>query len=239
MKQLSSIGGVFLYLLVSCAASADDSAGSATPANNATPPSSQLAIGAKAGFGFEWAARNQEAKETIDAIAGDMRNSIGFSGGGWLYVNYWVIPVVAIQGGLGFAAKGSHFAAKDESMDVHVWNKLSYMEFPLGAMLKLAELRLTALLLLEVALTGNTRTKIDDTRNNVKWTETQWDNFRRFNLGLRLGVGYAIPAGPVTIVPGVDWSTQFINVIDTRGNEAMRFMNFFFGVAVEYGLPKR
>ena len=54
-------------------------------------------MGAKAGFGFEWAARNQDAKDTLNAIGGDMRNSVGFSGGGWLYVNYWVIPMVALQ----------------------------------------------------------------------------------------------------------------------------------------------
>jgi hypothetical protein len=54
---------------------------------------------------------------------------------------------------------------------------------------------------------------------------------------LQLGVGYAIPVGPVAIIPGVNWSMQFIDLYKNDIPEAFRLMNVFFNVSVEYGIP--
>jgi hypothetical protein len=237
MKKLSIIGVLLISLLLSYGAAAEESsgAGASVAAGAAASQFSPLVAGAKVGLGFEWAARNKDAKDAMDAA--DIKNSAGFSGGGWLYVNYYLIPMLALQGGLGFVAKGTHFKGNQTVGFDHLWYKFAYMEFPLGAMLNIINIRITALLLIEVALTGKYKTKTGGVITTDKWGDSDWDNARRFNLGLRLGAGYAIPIGPVVLVPGVDWSTQFINVVDTPGDDAMRLMNFFFNVAVEYGLP--
>jgi hypothetical protein len=194
-----------------------------------------LVVGAQVGLGFEWAARNSDLRDAMDGA--DTKNSIGFSGGGWLYANYYFSGMLAVQGGLGFVAKGLHFKTEQNGEELHVWSKFSYMEFPLGVKINVVNIRITALMLLDIALTGKTKLKMDDVTTEEKWEDADWDNFRRFNLGLRLGVGYAIPVGPIVLVPAMNWSTQFIDLYKDDIPEQMRFMNFFFNVSVEYGIP--
>ncbi len=202
---------------------------------------SPLVLGAQLGLGFQWSARNKDMKDLTD------EGSVGFSAGGWLYVNYYLTEMLALHGGLGFVGKGSHYKGEEDvegqAINYHIWHKLTYMEIPLGVKLNIKNIRLTALILLDFALTGKTKYKGEVSGEGIehkhKWEDDDWDNHRRFNLGLRLGAGYAIPIGPIVLVPGIDWSTHFINEYkgDDMGDAAILYMNFFFNVAVEYGFP--
>jgi hypothetical protein len=236
MKKLTTVGVVLISLLLCYGVAAEEvadtqSAAVVTPAPAKFNP---LVVGAQMGLGFGWAARNKDLIDAMDAAG--LKNSIGFSGGGWLYVNYYFIPMLAVQGGLGFVAKGTHFKEEPGS-DNSLFYKFAYMEFPLGVKLNIINIRVTALMLLEVALSGKTKIQSGGMTVTEKWGDSEWNDIRRFNLGLRLGVGYAIPVGPVVLVPGVNWSTQFIDLYKQDIPEEFRLMNFFFNVSVEYGIP--
>jgi len=212
----------------------------------------RLAVGAKIGFGLEWSARNSDLRDVMDqgflfdvpgANVGDVKNSAGFSAGGWLYADFWLLDMLALEGGIGFSGKGAHWKSTlsfmGQSIDTDLWLKLAYMEIPLGVKLDFMNIRVTAHLLFNIALTGKTKTDVDGTVEDDKWGDADWDTFRRFNLGLRLGAGYAIAIGPIVLIPGVDWSTHFIDEIkdDDIEDYQVRWMDFFFNVAVEYNLP--
>ncbi len=88
------------------------------------------------------------------------------------------------------------------------------------------------------ALAGKSKSESGDTETEHKWDGDDWDNFRRFNMGPRIRVGYAIPVGPIAIVPGIYWSLHVLNenTGDNSDDYAMRAMNIMFLVAVEFGL---
>jgi hypothetical protein len=84
----------------------------------------------------------------------------------------------------------------------------------------------------------------------MKWDGDDWDHFRRFNFGLKLVLGYAIPIGPVSLVPGFCWSMHLINEYKDIPDEEeatqvggsrisyydqARAINFMFRVAGEFG----
>ena len=213
----------------------------------------RLVIGAQLGLGMQWAARNDEIKkamndgEMIDIPAGggtfDVTSSAGFSAGGWVYVDYYLLPMLALEGGLGALGKGAHYKFKGDAFGFSVkgaeWIKMGYLEIPLGAKLDFQNFRVSALLLLDIALTGKYRIESGDNTEKRKFKDADWDVIRRFNMGFRLQVGYAIPLGPIVLVPGVDWSTHFIDEIkdDDVKEYQVRWMNFFFNVAAEITLP--
>jgi hypothetical protein len=236
MNKLSTVGALLISFLFSCGAAAQDVADTqstavATPAPAQSKP---LVVGAQMGLGFGWAVRNKNLQDAMDDAG--LRNTVGFSGGGWLYVDYYIIPMLAVEGGLGFVAKGTHFK-EEQGNDDSLFYKFAYMQFPLGLKLNLINIRVTALMLLDIALTGKSKIKSGGTTVTEKWGDSEWDDIRRFNLGLQLGVGYAIPVGPVAIVPGANWSMQFIDLYKNDIPEAFRLMNVFFNVSVEYGIP--
>lgn len=206
-----------------------------------------LALGAQIGLGMQWSARNSDMKDNMQGVmvAGsgveDITNSAGFSGGGWLFADYYLSNMLALEAGLGFVSKGTHWkttaSVLNFSQDIDIWYKLAYMEIPLGVKLDISRFRVTALLLLNIALSGKTKAESGGDEQESEWEDEAWDDWRRFNIGMRLGVGYAIPVGPIVIVPGVDWSTHFINELDIEDSDAgLRLMNFFFNVGVEYGI---
>lgn len=207
-----------------------------------------LALGAQIGLGMQWSARNSDLKDSMEGYMAlgtgvdDITNSAGFSGGGWLFADYYLSNMLALEAGLGFVSKGAHWKTSASvlgfSEDLDVWYKFAYMEIPLGVKLAIRNFRVTALLLLNIALSGKTKFESDGDDQEDDWDDDQWDDWRRFNIGMRLGAGYAIPVGPIVIVPGVDWSTHFINELDIDDSDAgLRLMNFFFNVGVEFGIP--
>jgi len=73
----------------------------------------------------------------------------------------------------------------------------------------------------------------------LDFSDEDWDNYRRFNLCPRVTLGYAIPVGPIAIVPGIAWSIEVIN--SAKGHLAddldgkIHNMNFMFTVGAEFG----
>ena len=67
-------------------------------------------------------------------------------------------------------------------------------------------------------------------------TKINWDDMsiRRVNMGPRIVLGYAIPLGPVSLVPGASWSMHVISEFK-EGGDAARAMNIMFNVAGEFG----
>ena len=213
----------------------------------------RFVIGAQLGLGLQWAARNQDLREgmnegeMIDIPAGggsiDVSNSAGFSAGGWVYVDYYLLPMLALEGGIGVLSKGAHYKFEGEAFGFSVegaeWIKMAHMEIPLGAKLNFKNFRVSALLLFDITLTGKYKIESGDNTEKEKFDDEDWNTFRRFNLGFRLQVGYGIPLGPIVLIPGVDWSTHLIDEIkeDDFEEYQVRWMNFFFNVAAEFTLP--
>jgi hypothetical protein len=92
---------------------------------------------------------------------------------------------------------------------------------------------------LNFALSGKIKSKIDDHEDTHTVSGDDWDYTHRANIGLRVGLGYAIPVGPIAIVPGLSWSMHLINDIKGRpaddANCKARAMNLMFNVGVEFG----
>jgi hypothetical protein len=240
MKALLSIGVLCSFLLASANANAEEAA-----------QKGDFVIGAQLGMGFEWGARNPELKDDMDDAGsifgltlGEVTSSAGFSAGGWFLADYYVLDLLALEAGFGFLEKGAHYKSEIHTVvgtiNGDLWLKMAYMEIPLGVKFNIHNFRISSLLLLNIALSGRTKVKNDDNTSEHHFNDDDWDDWQRFNLGLRFGVGYAIPVGPIVIVPGIDWSFHFIDEIkndDVFEDEEVRWMNFFFNVAVEFPIP--
>jgi hypothetical protein len=209
-------------------------------------------LGAQLGLGLEWGARNKALRDDMDrgfSFGGGAvgfsggKNSAGFSAGGWVYADYYLLDLLALEGGLGFVGKGGHFKYEIDALVTTVqgdhWIKMAYMEIPLGVKLNIHNFRISTLILLNIALTGKFKSDVDGNTDEDKFDDDYWDFWRRFNLGLRLQAGYAIPIGPIVLIPGIDWSTHFVDEIkdDDVEDYQVRWMNFFFNVAVEFPIP--
>lgn len=149
-----------------------------------------------------------------------------FAGGGSAYFDFYLMEMLALEGNLGMVGKGCRVEVGDDD----VKTKLIYMEIGLGAKLNIKGFRAALLVVPAIGLSGKYKT--DNASQDVDWDR---DNIRRFNLGLKVGLGYAIPVGPIAIVPGLDWSIHLLNDYDGPGDAKARAMNLMFNVGVEFG----
>ncbi len=158
-----------------------------------------------------------------------------FAGGGGAYLDFYVSEIFALEAGLGFIGKGTRY----HEDDVTEWLRIIYMEIPLGVKLNLQGFQIGVAIAMNVALSGKIKYKSDDEEVSSDFGDDEWDNYRRFNLCPRITLGYAIPVGPIAIVPGIAWSIEVINT--AKGDLAddadgkIHNMNFMFNVGVEYG----
>jgi hypothetical protein len=79
---------------------------------------------------------------------------------------------------------------------------------------------------------------MDDDESTSSWGDDEWDYYRRFNICPRITLGYAIPVGPVAIVPGLTWMIEVINDAKDEAADAdvkIHNMNLMFNVGVEFG----
>jgi hypothetical protein len=167
-------------------------------------------------------------------ISMGMAHSIGdngdakprFAGGGSAYFDYYLMEMLAVEGGVGFVGKGSRGSAGG----VDYKTSLIYMDITLGAKLNIKGFRAGLFVVPTFGLSGKVK-------SGSHSTSFEWDNshYRRANLGLKVGLGYAIPVGPIAIVPGLDWSIHLINDYNGPGDSAVRAMNLMFNAAVEFG----
>jgi hypothetical protein len=148
-----------------------------------------------------------------------------FAGGGGAYFDFYVMEMLAIEAGIGFIGKGYRVKEDVSGYEVKGWQKVIAMEIPLGVKLN-------------IALSGKSVSELDGSKHTDTFGDDEWDNIRRFNLGPRIALGYAIPIGPVAVVPGISWSMDVINYAKNDYADAdvkARCMNLMFNVGGEFG----
>lgn len=168
-----------------------------------------------------------------------------YSPGGYFYFDYYLLKILAIEGGFGFLNKGIRFSNGDNRLK----ERIVYMEIPVMAKIDIQHIQFGAGLALFVGLAGKTKIKGDTDLGNeftseVKWGPDEWDDVRRVNLGFRLYGGYAIEVGPVFIVPSITWMIHLINDLDNEEiadelnipepDYRMRATNLMFNVGVDW-----
>ena len=233
MIRISIVGFALVASFICSNASAQDAALST---DDISGDGHKMAIGGYAALGM--------AHEVGDYDDAKFR----FAGGGGAYFDFHLTPLLALEAGLGIVGKGTReegtIDITDEagtvlgSIDYETRLKLTYLTIPLGVMLSIKGLQIGAAWEIAIALAGKSKSDSGGNETERTWDGDDWDNFRRFNMGPRLRVGYAIPVGPIAIVPGMYWSLHVLNenTGDNSDDNAYRAMNIMFLVAVEFGL---
>ncbi len=174
-----------------------------------------------------------------------------FAIGGDVYFDYYFTPLFGIDVGFGFLTKGIRFKfdnATDIDPIVRIKNSLVYMEIPVCFKIDFHHFQGTVGFAMFIALSGKTSYKDrDDNKVENKWNKgDEWQYVHRVNFGPKLAFSYAIPVGPVFIVPGISWSIHLINDLNNdelhRDNEIpddekvkARANNLMFNVGAEWG----
>jgi hypothetical protein len=166
-------------------------------------------IAMTAGDGYEtWLGINRNDRTAKFAIGGDA------------YFDYYFTPMFGIEAGLGFHNKGIRFSFNEGPL---VRSRLSfaYMEIPVCFKFDIHHFQGTVGFALFIALSGKESDKFDNDREEkIKWNDDDWQYYHRANFGPKLAFSYAIPVGPVFIVPGISWSIHLIN--DLNNDELHR-----------------
>ncbi len=159
-----------------------------------------------------------------------------FAGGGGAYFNYYLSPIVALDMGLGFIGKGVRYKDTDAGADTDFKLKLTYLRIPLGIKLNFSGFQAAVQWELAFAIAGKMKIDAENDDREPKIEGDDWDDYdiRRVNMGPRVVLGYAIPLGPVSLVPGASWSMHVISE-HKEGDDAARAMNIMFNVAGEFG----
>ena len=224
MNRISMVGLSLVAVLMCSNASAQDAAVSTSDVSGGAKT---MAIGAFVNMGMaHMVGDNDDAK---------MR----FAGGFGAYFDFYVIPMLAIEAGLGIEGKGTRYDEDD-------WDsreKITCLEIPLGVKLNISNFQASLLFVLNFALAGKSKTEgeIDgiDVSAEVKWDDDMWDHYKRVNIGPKIVLGYAIPIGPISIVPGISWSLHLLNEhkdMPDDFDDSIRAMNIMFRVGAEFGL---
>lgn len=167
-----------------------------------------------------------------------------FAGGGGVYFDFFFTRMVGLETGLGFLGKGTRLKGEINvagfSDDFNARMKIIYMEIPIAVKLNIRNFRLSLGIGLWFALSGKTVSKDGGTKTTHDFDGDDWEEMHRVNIGPRFAVGYAIPVGPVSIVPSVTWMFHLVNDLDNDsipGNEeySARAMNIMFNVGAEFG----
>ena len=226
MNKLSMVGFALVAVLICSNASAQEAAALTVdvPGDDKT-----MAVGAFVNLGMAH-------------MIGDFDDAkMRFAGGFGAYFDFYVTPMLAIEAGLGIEGKGERF--EDEEYDIKGREKITYLEIPLGVKLNISNFQASILFVMNLALAGKTKYENDveglDVSSEVKWNDDVWDHYKRFNIGPKIVLGYAIPVGPISIVPGISWSLHLLNEFKDMPDgfdDSVRAMNIMFRVGVEFGL---
>jgi hypothetical protein len=175
--------------------------------------------------------------------SGDKKARFSFCGTG--YFVYYFTPMIGLQAGLGFIGKGVRGKGEIAGTDFELKEKINYMEIPIALRLNVEYFQAAVGLAMDIALTGETKTDADDHVTTRTWNDDNWKYFHRFNLAPWIFAGAAIPAGPISVVPGISWSIHLINDLNKEeihkdsGIEEDHLkahaMNFMFHVGAEFG----
>lgn len=231
MKKISLLSILLLAIAFTAPALAQDEAQTQETATEVSAPSpddvntSKMRIGGAIYMGMATAVGDFDDE-------GDGAKP-RFAGGGAVLFDYYLSPMLALATGIGLVGEGYKMTIDTGFGEVDGKEKIITMQIPLGVKLDLSNFQIGAALAINLGLKG--KSEADDT--STDWESDQWDFHRRFNISPKITLGYAIPVGPIFIVPTADFMINLINNAKGDGNDVTeRHMNIMFGAAVYYGL---
>ncbi len=171
-----------------------------------------------------------------------------------VFIDFYITPMMAIEAGIGLIGKGGKAEIDINipgfDMEVTSWEKVTYLEIPIAFKINIKGFQASLGIGMWIALGGKSKWEDGYDARIHTWNDDDdddWDWVRRFNVGPRVFLGYAIPVGPIYIVPGVTWMMHMINDVDNEEIQddrpdfpgadeiQIRSMNIMFNVGVEYG----
>jgi hypothetical protein len=163
---------------------------------------------------------------------------VRFAGGGGAYIDFYLNPMLALEVGIGVVGKGYSYRGPYVG-SVYCGTttvRLIYMEIPLGAKLNIKNFQASLLFAPNFALWGKTTSDSNACPPSEHvWGDQQWGRYRRFNFGPKIVLGYAIPIGPVSLVPGFYWSMNLLDNNYPASYHGPHATNYMFRVALEFG----
>jgi hypothetical protein len=167
--------------------------------------------------------------------------SLSFAAGGGLYIDYYFNSWFALDAGMGFVGQGLRYRGYVLGEKWRTRVRLVCMEIPISLKFNIdRRFQIAIGIALWVAVSGKETTHAADADVENKWTEDRhWAPYRRANVGPKVSFAYAIPVGPIHIVPGLSWMMHLINDFDNgdipnNGEFVMREMNIMLHVGVEW-----
>jgi hypothetical protein len=163
---------------------------------------------------------------------------VRFAGGGGAYFDFYLNSILALEVGIGFIGKGYSYRGPyvgSVYCGTHTV-RLIYMDIPLGAKLNIKNFRASLLFAPNFAIAGKTTS--DSSACPPKehdWGEQQWGRYRRFNIDSKIVLGYAIPIGPVSLVPGFYMSIHLLDNNYVTSYHGQHSVNYMFRLAGEFG----
>jgi hypothetical protein len=235
MKKLWAVGAFVLAMAVASSAMAQEAvAVSTTNPPAATGAFNPFVVGGFMSMGMALTVGDLNG----DTPGGDVDQKPRFAGGGGAYFDFYVMEMFAVEAGIGFIGKGYRIKEHVMGYDVKGWQKIIAMEIPLGVKLNIQGFQASVALALDIAVSGKSKSDVDGNEDTHTWGDDDWHTCRRFDLGPRVALGYAIPLGPVALVPGLSWSMDVINYAKNDAADQhvkARGMNFMFNVGAEFG----
>lgn len=226
MKKLWTAGAFVLVMAFASTAMAQEAAVSTVPPAD-TGAFKPFVVGAFMSMGMALAV-------------GDLGEGVDqkprFAGGGGAYFDFYLMEILALEGGVGFIGKGYRTKEEEAGVEAKMWTRYIYMEIPLGVKLNIKGFQAGVAVALNFALSGKVKTDVDGHENTHTVSGDDWDDTMRFNFGPKITLGYAIPIGPIALVPGLSWSMHILN--DYKGDVddiKARAMNIMFNVGAEFG----
>ncbi len=229
MRNLSAACALVLAMAISSSALAEETAAAAAvdtaAASEDTGAFHPFVLGAFISMG---------AALSIGDVYWGTSQTPRFAGSGGAYFNYYLNDMLALDGGIGFIGKG--LRAKDTLEGEHHQYRVALidLEIPLGVKLNIKNFQASLAIALDVTVSGKTKDKNGNTTTTTKISGSDWNDFRRFNIGPKVGLGYAIALGPVFLVPGLSWSMDLIDWTKPSDLKA-RGMNVMVVVGGEWG----
>ena len=231
MKRLSLVGALLGSLALAATAQAKVTYQVVGGGEQIDELPKTMVVGAHGDLGMAYMVGRYVDRDLAD-------KKVRFNGGGGAYFDFYLNSMLALEGGIDFVGKGyrerGHYYVTDWNTYDTKTVRLIYLEIPLGAKLNIKDFQASLLFTLNFALKGTTTLEEKSfTPSKYEWGDDDWDNYRRFNIGPKIVLGYAIPIGPISLVPGFYWSIHLIN--DSKVYPAQYAMNFMFRVALEFG----
>ena len=244
-----------MIVLVSALGGADVFAEGATVGADTAGGDHKFVVGATFGIGMAMIAGDYETLLAARHYGGNAEDNINakpklalaFN----LFFDFYITPMMAIEAGVGFIGKGGKAEVDADIIgsdsDGTFWDKVTYFEIPIAFKLNIKGFQASLGIGMWIAVKGKTKWEEGGLTVTQEWEDDEWDWVRRFNVGPRVFLGYAIPVGPIYIVPGVTWMMHMINDVDNEEIQddrpgfpdadeiQVRSMNIMFNVGVEFG----